>query len=154
MKYSLARNGQIIGSYTLDELRAHLQTGQVLATDHVLPEGGSQWVTVAQVLPPAPGGGLSAPPPAPPVAPPKPKTYLAQSIIVTLLCCLPLGIVAIVYSAQVDSKYARGDYTGAQEASKRAALFGWISFGVGLAASLLYGIMMAIGAASGAMGEL
>jgi hypothetical protein len=153
MKYSLSRNGQIIGSYTLDELRAHLQTGNVLPSDHVLPEGGSQWVTVAQVLPGVSGASVApgAPPP-PPSVPEKPKNYLVQSILVTLFCCLPFGVVAIVYSAQVDSKYRAGDYAGALHASKRASMWGWISFGIGIVVGVCYGIIGALGAVAGAHG--
>ena len=60
-------------------------------------------------------------------------TYLAQSILCTLFCCLPGGIVAIVYAAQVSSKLAVGDYAGATESSANAKRWVWISFGVGLA---------------------
>lgn len=48
---------------------------------------------------------------------PKPPNYLALAIITTILCCLPLGIVSIVFSTQVNSKYAIGDYDGAMKAS-------------------------------------
>jgi hypothetical protein len=148
MKYSLARNGQVLGSYTLDELRAHLQTGHVLPTDYVLPEGGTQWVTLSQVLPEtaSPTPTNVTPPVAPPTAPAKPNNYLVYSILVTLLCCLPLGIVAIIYSTQVDSKYAKGDYAGAAAAAKQAALFCWISLGIGIVAGVLWGIATALGA--------
>lgn len=150
MKYSLSRNGQIIGSYTLEELRTYMNEGRVIATDHVLPEGGSQWMTVAQLFPPAPppelapaGGAPTAVPPInvpppPPTIPPKPQTYLVQAILVTLFCCLPAGIAAIVFSTQVDSRYARGDHAGAQLASKRAATWSWVSFGVGLVGGVIY----------------
>ena len=63
--------------------------------------------------------------------------YLVQSILVTILCCLPLGIVAIVFAAQVNGKLQSGDVAGAMAASKNAKLFCWISFGVGLAATIL-----------------
>ncbi len=68
--------------------------------------------------------------------PPKPGTYLAWSIVVALLCCIPFGIVAIVYSTKVNSRYADGDYAGAEKASERtqlwiiAAIVGGILFGI------------------------
>ena len=68
-------------------------------------------------------------------------SYLAQAIIVTLLCCLPFGIVAIVYAAQVSGKLAAGDYAGAVEASNKAKTWCWVSFGVGLAAIAIYAII-------------
>ena len=52
--------------------------------------------------------------------PPCPPTYLALSIIVTVLCCLPFGIVGIIKSSNVSKEYAVGNYAGAQEASKQA----------------------------------
>jgi len=63
---------------------------------------------------------------------PKPPNYLAMAIITTILCCLPLGIVSIVFSTQVNSKYAIGDYEGALKASKNAKLFWMISLITGL----------------------
>ena len=50
----------------------------------------------------------------------RPKTYLMEAIVATLLCCIPFGIVAIVYAAQVDSKFSAGDYQGAQKAAHSA----------------------------------
>lgn len=46
--------------------------------------------------------------------------YLAPAILATIFCCLPFGIVAIVYAAQVDGTLAAGDYAGAVDASNRA----------------------------------
>lgn len=63
--------------------------------------------------------------------------YLVWSILATLCCCVPGGIVAIVYSSQVNSKLAAGDHFGAQAASDNARLWCWISFGVGLVVGLL-----------------
>lgn len=45
---------------------------------------------------------------------------LVWAILSTLLCCLPLGIVSIVYAAQVDGKRAAGDIAGARESSQKA----------------------------------
>ncbi|MDE7125964.1 MAG: CD225/dispanin family protein [Muribaculaceae bacterium] len=52
-----------------------------------------------------------------------PPTYIALSIIATICCCLPFGIVAIVYSSQVSARYTSGDYEGAEKASQRAELW-------------------------------
>jgi hypothetical protein len=58
----------------------------------------------------------------------QPKNYLIESIIVTLCCCQPLGIVGIVFASQVNSKFAAGDYVGAQQASKDAKK--WMTWGI------------------------
>lgn len=50
----------------------------------------------------------------------KPPNYLVWAILTTIFCCLPLGVVSIVFAAQVDGKYASGDYAGALSASKAA----------------------------------
>ena len=46
--------------------------------------------------------------------------YLLQAILATIFCCLPFGIVAIVYSAQVSSNLQIGDYEKAEIASLNA----------------------------------
>ena len=67
--------------------------------------------------------------------------YLVQAILVTIFCCLPLGIVSIVYAAQVNGKLAAGDLEGARHASARAKMWVWISFGVGLAIAFVFVLM-------------
>ena len=60
------------------------------------------------------------------------SNYLAQSILVTIFCCLPLGIAAIIFAAQVNGKVASGDLAGAQSASGTAKTLCWVSFIGGL----------------------
>jgi len=84
--------------------------------------------------------------PAPAPATVSIPNYLAQAILVTLLCCLPLGIPAIVFAAQVNGKVAAGDVTGALDSSKKAKLFCWLSFGLGLAGGIIYIVIVALGA--------
>lgn len=64
---------------------------------------------------------LNHPPPLNPPAVVVPN-YLVWAILTTLFCCLPLGVVSIVYAAQVDGRRAAGDLEGAYAASRKA---GW-----------------------------
>lgn len=62
-----------------------------------------------------------------PERPPKVENYLVFSILTTVLCCLPLGIAAIIKSTQVDKELAAGNYEAALLASKQAKTFNIIS---------------------------
>lgn len=52
---------------------------------------------------------------------PCPPTNLVWAIISTVLCCLPTGIVAIIYALKVSNKYREGDIEGAKRASETGA---------------------------------
>lgn len=75
-----------------------------------------------------------------------PPNHLVWAILTTLFCCLPAGIVAIVYSAQVDSRYTAGDYNGAVDASNKAKMWSVISAVTLLVLVMLYLILAFIGA--------
>ena len=64
----------------------------------------------------------------PPAGGPPPKNWLVESILVTIFCCLPFGIVAIVNAANVNSRLSVGDRAGAQEASVNAGK--WVKYGL------------------------
>lgn len=74
--------------------------------------------------------------------------YLVFAILATVFCCLPTGIPAIVFAAQVNGKLQAGDIVGAQAASKNAKMWCWISLGAGLAVMAIYGILIAVGVVS------
>jgi hypothetical protein len=83
---------------------------------------------------------MTQPPPGYPPQPPAgqpPKNYLVWSILVTLFCCLIPGIVAIVFSAQVNGLWAQGRYADAQRMAARARTWVLISVVLGL---IVYGI--------------
>ena len=63
--------------------------------------------------------------------------YLIQSILVTICCCIPFGIVAIVYAAQVNSKVAMGDFDGARSSSANAKKWCWIGLITGIVVNIL-----------------
>jgi hypothetical protein len=75
--------------------------------------------------------------------------YLVFAILATVFCCLPAGIPAIVFAAQVNGKVQIGDIAGAQAASNNAKMWCWISFGVGLAAIGVWVLLVMIGVVSG-----
>jgi len=66
------------------------------------------------------------------------RSHLVFAILVTILCCLPAGIPAIVYAARVDPRAAAGDIAGARDAADKAWMWCWIGFGVGLLGSAAY----------------
>lgn len=68
----------------------------------------------------------------------KPDNFLPWAILSTIFCCLPFGIVAIVYSTQVDSYWYAGNYEGSRLAAKRARTWTWVSVGVAVACWVIY----------------
>lgn len=79
---------------------------------------------------------------APGMPPTKINNNLILAIVVTVLCCLPFGVVGIVYAAQVNGKAQVGDIAGAQDYARKAKLWSLWGLGIGLGACLLYGILI------------
>ena len=77
--------------------------------------------------------------------------HLVGSILATIFCCMPFGIPAIVYAAQVNSRVAAGDLEGATQASQKAKTWMLVSIGVGLVSSLFYIIATLLPAVSAAI---
>ncbi|MCI5980375.1 MAG: CD225/dispanin family protein [Muribaculaceae bacterium] len=128
MKYYMHTGGQQLGPFEESELLSHGLTASTM----VWREGMPDWVAASQVpelshlLPPSqqppsyqpqPGYGPQQPYGA---RPPMPDTYMVWAILVTVLCCLPFGIVSIVKASQVSSLYYQGNYAEARAASRAA----------------------------------
>ena len=159
MKYYVAVNGQQTGPFEETELRAHNVTPDTL----IWAEGMAEWLPAKQVRPDLFVGAV---PPNPPAGiygapntnayydqnngqcpPPQPKTWLAESILVTLFCCLIFGILGIVKAANVSSLYNQGQYQAAEEASREAGK--WTKWGffaglIGMGVYILSIIILAI----------
>ncbi len=90
---------------------------------------------MSSIPPPPPAGAYaSGPLPGAPIAPGTVPNYLAWSIIATVLsicfCCIVgtiPGIVAIVFSAKVNTLLGQGDLAGAQRASNTAKTWCWVT---------------------------
>ena len=119
---------------------------------------------------PPPGSGLPAPPaPGYPPGfggapgygvgnvPPSIPNHLVWAILSTILCCLPLGIplgiVSIVYAAQVNTYIFRGDIPRALRSSRLARNWAIATVAVSVVVWIICGIAVAVGGL-GALGWL
>ena len=114
----------------------------------------------------APHPPVYAPQPPPTYAQPYPgqvhepprniPNYLPQAITLTVIgvCCWTLpglvGIPAIVFASQVNTKLHVGDVAGAMSASRNARIWCWVSFGLLIAVAFLWGALILVSVAAGA----
>ncbi len=166
MQWYYSKNGTQLGPIGEGELRAKLSTGEISSADLVWKEGMTDWlpsskVPVFAVTSPTPepipsvADGLSSSPYTPPLHAPAMagganiSNYLWQSIVVTLFCCLPFGIVAIVFAAKVDGLKQVGDIQGALATSSKAKNWCLAGLGTGLVVIVLYVALMVFAGMAG-----
>jgi hypothetical protein len=77
-----------------------------------------------------------------------PKTWLVESILATLFCCLPFGIAGIVNAAKVESRFYKGDIESAERYSREAKKWTLVSFWIGIGVIAIYLIILVIIAVS------
>ncbi len=174
MDWYYSNNGQQAGPVSQEQLAELFRSGSVKATDLVWNETMAGWEPIGQrsefagIAPAAPVASPEAPPslassPALAAVAPSPSfgggaeppTYLWQAIVVTVLCCIPLGIPAIVFSTKVKPAYASGDYAAALDASKKAKMWCILALVIGLVVNLAYigfNILMVVGEVSKSSG--
>ena len=179
MSWFYEQNGEQKGPIPAEELVAKVRGGELPSSALVWREGLADWTPFSSVAELQNTGGISAasgstptenPAAASPYSPPTTNpsagvagasslppgatvpNYLWQSIVATLLCCLPFGVVGIVYASKVNGLVAQGDYAGAAEASKKAKLWTNISAGIGLLVGILSIVTSLLGAASAGAG--
>lgn len=138
--------------------REHLLKSGITSTTLVWKEGTPNWIPAAQE--PELAEYFAAPSYTPPVPPmptvphsqphtmphtmrdtsfaAKPSSYMWLAILSTLLCCLPLGIVSIVYASKVDSNWATGNYDDAIANSEKAKNWGIASIATSFVLGLIY----------------
>ena len=83
---------------------------------------------------------FTTPPPPGMDIPIRPKSWLVASILATIFCCLPFGIVGIFNAAKVNSLYDQGLYDESKRVSKNAKR--WAMYG--LIAGIIYLIFLII----------
>lgn len=81
-----------------------------------------------------------------------PKSWLVESILVTLFCCLPFGIAGIVNASKVESRFNAGDHAGAESASAAAKKWTMIGLIIGVVGVVGYILLIVLGIAGGLAG--
>jgi hypothetical protein len=161
MQWYYSKNGVQLGPVEQSEILAKLSVGEISSTDMVWRDGMTDWLPISKVnalavmsrpggegslVPDQSGGAMDSPLRSGGAVIPN---YLWQSIVVTILCCWPLGIPAIVYAAKVDGLKLRGDIQGAMAASASARKWCWAAGGIGGAVILIWVLFAIFAAASG-----
>lgn len=75
---------------------------------------------------------------------PQPPNHLVWAILTTVLCCLPVGVASLVFAAQVDSFYARGEYQKAVDASNKAKTWAIVSAVCGVVGTIGWIVLMVV----------
>ncbi len=83
-----------------------------------------------------------------------PKTWLLESILATLFCCLPFGIVGIVYASRVESNWYAGNRELAMSSSRTAKTWTLVSFACGILSIIITIIAWAFGLMAGILGGM
>jgi|SRR2546423_6474775 len=94
--------------------------------------------------PPPPAGGSAA-------VPNNLVLAIIATVVSVIFCCLPHGLVSLIFALQVNGKAAAGDIDGANRAAKNAKTWGMVSIilaVVGLVCWIIYVIFWVILAAS------
>jgi hypothetical protein len=101
--------------------------------------GGQSPSAWQQSPPPQANPGWSPPPAPQSMGAPQQniQNYLVPAIISTICCCLPAGIVSIIFATQVNSKLKLGDIQGAMDASAKAKMWFIIAIVAGVIVNAL-----------------
>ncbi|MCM1022343.1 MAG: CD225/dispanin family protein [Muribaculum sp.] len=147
MKYYIIENNQSVGPFEVRELLAK----GIKATDLVWCEGMSQWAAASTIpeittamnadnvppFMPEPASAVYNMPEST-IEQLMPNTWLVTSIVVTLFCCCPVGIAAIIQAARVEPLWRNKHYDEAQKASSNAKKWTFIALACGLLFYILY----------------
>lgn len=72
------------------------------------------------------------------------NTYLTESILVTIFCCFPLGVAAIIFSCLASSAAKNGDEEEAASKAKVAGILCLVSFLVTLLVAFIWFVLFVI----------
>ena len=153
MNWHYAQDGAPKGPVDEEAVRSEIARGVVRPDTLVWKEGMPDWRPASEFF-----DFSGAPPPPPPLAATPPAlstsaappasagvpTNLVWAILATVLCCLPFGVVAVIYASKAGTANAAGDAEAAKAAAHAAAVWAWVSF-------IAYWAVVLLGAAAAAV---
>jgi len=131
--YYIVENNQQAGPFTVDQLAER----GISADTSVWTDGMTSWVPATYPSQQAYSGSYQNSGSSYNDYRPCPKTWMVESILVMLFCCMPFGIVGIINASKVSSAHAVGNYRLADQASRDAGKWTKLGFFCGLAVNLL-----------------
>lgn len=152
VQYYYTDGKERFGPFTLDQLKEQNISESTLVWKDGLPD----WVPARNLsdLESLFTVSLSGPPPinvayTNPVMLVPPKNWLIEAVLVTLFCCLPFGIVSLVYATKVETLWNSGQREEAIRAGQEAGK--WVKIGAisGFTILFLYILVVIIGVFTG-----
>lgn len=98
------------------------------------------------------GGGYGNPRRCP--MPQMPKNHLALAVLTTLFCCLPFGIISLIYAIQVNISANSGNFKMAEFSSEKALFWGKVALWCGAALYIVNSLFFLLPLALAAIANL
>jgi hypothetical protein len=131
--YRSPREGEVTGPFTRAEIDAEVARGEIDASTLLCVEGTTEWRAASVVLfgmrdgtasvPPSMAAPNTSPLTTPPIAtePIATRVGIAAPIVATTLsfclCCLPIGLVPLIYAFIANARFEAGDRAGGEKAA-------------------------------------
>lgn len=147
-KYFYTDGTEKFGPYSLEELKSCPIDRKTLVWFHPMtewkPAGSLDELKELFTEQPPEFPGTTVPPQSAEEKPPMPKSWFVESILITVLCCLPFGIVGLVKASQVETLYYGKQYAASLAASNAAKKWVYWGFGLSVGFFILYVLFMGL----------
>lgn len=152
--YYLLINGEKEGPYQLEDFRAFPITAKTLVW--TAEKGGwyyaEEYAELSIFLPKKESVTPVSEPIKPSIAPP--KTWLLESILTTVFCCMPAGVVGLIYAVQVRDMISLNRLELAHKYSSQAKVWTIVSFSIGIVFFIIWILLLFLGVFAGMKEEL
>jgi hypothetical protein len=126
--YRSPREGEVTGPFTRAEIDAAVAVGEIDAGTLLCVEGTTEWRAAPVILFGMRDGAATGQPPTSGSGPIARRVGIAWPIVATTLsfclCCLPIGLVPLIYAFIANARFEAGDGAGGEKAAGTAR--GWM----------------------------